>query len=561
MQKKILSDLKIHPFVEKVLVARRYITEKSIQEYLIPDYEKHLHDPMQLPDMEKATRRIKKEVDEAGTIAIYGDYDIDGLTATVLLKDYFTQLGVNVLTYIPDRFEEGYGLSKKGLKHLQDHGADLVISVDCGTSSLDALKWAKRNKLDVIVTDHHEAGQAEGVLPDAIAIINPKLENSIYPFRELAGVGVAFKLVQALQKKLPLNQSIPLGQEKWLLDLVALGTVCDSVNLVGENRVLVHYGLKVLRQTKREGLLSLIAEAKINLSDLDTYHLGYVIGPRLNAAGRIKHAKKALDLLDTKSHKKAMSYAQELTELNAKRQMVQAKILAEAEIQASEYAEYSVLVLEGSDWSHGIVGIVASRILEKYKKPVLILQNMGKISKGSARSFGDFDIVEALKACSRYLSRYGGHKGAAGCTLSTDNIEKLRIALNDHYISLALEDQERHLAPNEEIDVVDFSDHDLEAIDSLKILSPFGRANERPLFRASPLTIVDIKLVGVDKKHVKFSFMDKHKRPIDGIGFNFADKVSDVNLGNQFSAWYELNRNDFNGISKPQLLVKKLEII
>lgn len=552
---------KIHPIVLELLKIRGYKTAEMVQKFLQPSYGKDLHDPLLLADMQKATERIKTAVKNAQTIGIYGDYDIDGLTATTLLRDYFKNLGLRVLTYIPDRFEEGYGLSAEGFAKLKKRGASLVISVDCGTNSYEALEWAAGNQLDVIVTDHHEAAWQGRTSPPAVAIINPKRPEDGYPFKDLAGVGVAFKLVQALQKNLSKNTRLPEGQEKWLLDLVALGTVCDVVSLTDENRCLAHYGLKVLQKTPRIGLRELAKLAALELDKIEAYHLGFVIGPRLNAAGRLTNAKSSLKLLTTASAQKAGQHAQLLEELNQKRRQDQEVIFKEATAQAEKHVQDPVLVLAHPNWSHGIVGIVASKLLEKYQKPVLLLQILGKTAKGSARSFGEFDIVAALNSCDDILLKHGGHKVAAGCTLESKNINELRQRLNEFYKAQKLADQLKHLDVAHELEVADFAELNLNLAKELRLLAPFGRANPRPVFFSKNLKLNNFRPVGAEGKHLKLALGDAHGKVIDGIGFNLAEKHGGLTPQSKINVWYEIAENTFNGNTSLQLVVKKMEIL
>jgi single-stranded-DNA-specific exonuclease len=550
----------INPLLIEILKKRGYASPEVIADFLQPDYINHSHDPMLLKDMESAVIRIKLAIDNKEAIGIYGDYDIDGLTATVLLHDYLTSVGLRVLSYIPDRFEEGYGLNADGLEALQKQGAQLIISVDCGTTSYEALDWADKNKLDVIVTDHHEP-KADGSLPKAVAIINPKRVDDKYLFKDLAGVGVAFKLVQALQRALPDGVRLTDGQEKWLLDLVALGTVCDVVNLIDENRMFVHFGLKVLRKTKRIGLVKLANLSDLDLENIDTYHLGFVIGPRLNAAGRLTHAKSALKLLMTTNKEVASKQAELLNDLNYQRRQDQEKIMQEASLEAQNQVDDSVLVLADPAWSHGIVGIVASRMVEGFKKPTLLLQILGETAKGSARSFGDYNIVDALNFASDLLIKFGGHSAAAGATLKTENIPLLRDRLNEYYQTLKLKSQTSYLDPIVDVESTDFANFNWGLLDAIKQLAPFGRGNPRPLFLCQTLKIKDFKVVGASGKHLKLLLSDSGGRVIDGIGFNLAEQHSNLAAGANIKVCFELEENNFKNQNNLQFVVRKLEQI
>ena len=423
---------------DKILAARG-LDDVSKAAFLLPDYSKS-HDPFLLPDMDKAVKRLVKAHKKQEKITIYGDYDIDGLTATTLLLDALASFGFkNVDVFIPNRFVEGYGMTIDAVERIASGGAQLIVTVDCGSLSHAEIIRSNELGVDVIVTDHHNVADQQ---PPAVAVINPKRVDSRYPFSDLAGVGVAFKLVQAMQTKM---DGLPIGQEKWLLDLVALGTVCDIVTLVDENRINVYFGLKVLAQAKRPGLKALMAVALIDPKTVNARSLGFGLGPRMNAAGRLETAQHALDMLITTDSMAALEKAQYLNDLNLARRFDQAKIVKQAIIQAEDYKDDSVLVVSGVDWSHGIVGIVASKLLEKYKKPVFVMQEMGDETKGSARSFGDFSVADAIKANDGIVTKGGGHKLAAGVTLPTKNIADFRKKVNEFYDSLNLVNQQELL--------------------------------------------------------------------------------------------------------------------
>jgi single-stranded-DNA-specific exonuclease len=537
----------IDPLVKEILLKRGVKKPGDIEAFLNPSYDKHLHDPFLLKDMDKAVKRIKQAIDKRQKIVIYGDYDIDGLSATSLLLDVFGAAGVEVSAHIPDRFEEGYGIITESLKKLKAEGAQLVISVDCGSTSLEPLAWAVQNNLDVIVTDHHET---KASLPEAVAIINPKQPGDKYPFKDLAGTGVAFKLVQALQQKLDILAD---GQEKWLLDLVALGTVCDVVELVDENRVLVRYGLEVYKKSRRAGLVALAEVAGIELDDVSSESLGFYIGPRLNAVGRLAHAQKALDLMTTKNRQLAKSLARELDQLNRRRQAEQKKILTAAQKQLVNFKSDNVLVLADKDWSHGIIGIVAAKLLEAQHKPALILQEMGKTSKGSARSFGDFNIVEALAHCHDLLIIYGGHHYAAGCTLKTKDIPKLRQKLNQYYEKLKLKNQTEYLAVAPDAAVEGLGSLGWDGFANLQQLAPYGRGNTAPCLAVEGLEVVDLRKVGADGSHLRLFLKDSQGKGLAAIGFRLADKHPELAIGQTINACFELQANRFNGKSSLQL--------
>jgi single-stranded-DNA-specific exonuclease len=542
----------ISAIIEELLKNRQLSDPAERARFLQPNYTRDLHDPFLLPDMAGAVERIKQAIARQEQITIYGDYDIDGLTATAVLKDALARLGAQtVTTFIPDRFVEGYGLNPAALQRIIASGTSLIITVDCGTTAVEPIADVAK-KVDIIVTDHHEPG-AE--LPTAAtAVINPKRSDSEYPFRELAGVGVAFKLVQALQQALP---GLEAGQEKWLLDLVALGTVCDVVPLVDENRALVYWGLEVFQQTKRPGLLALSQVTGRSLASIDTMTFGFVFGPRLNAAGRLEHATQSLDLLTGTDFDRALQFAQTLDSLNQQRRTEQDRIERAAHDRLASYDD-PVIVLADEGWSHGIVGIVASRLVERYQKPVFLLQIQGRTTKGSARSFGDFNLASALNQVRPLLIRGGGHHMAAGVSLRTDKINDFSIAINDYYRSLKLEDQDRYAQQSAEIVLPNSGLVSLELIDSIDQLAPFGAGNQLPLFGLEG-TVAEARRVGTDQNHLKLQIQDSYGT-VDGIFFR-AESTPTPKLRQRVSVVAELSRNEFNGRVTAQLLIRQLKAI
>lgn len=519
---------------EQLLKARKI---EDLESFKNPDYSL-LADPYLLPGMDKAVSRIEAAIAVGETVAIYGDYDIDGLTATAVLAEAFEKYGLKIETYIPDRFIDGYGLSQNGIDDLKERGANLIITVDTGSLAVDQVEYARKNSIDVIVTDHHNVGKE---LPNAVAVLNPKREDSNYPYSEMAGVGVAFTLVRAIQQQ---REEIPEGQEKWLLDYVALGTVCDVVPLTDENRTLVYWGLEVLRQSRRPSMQALAHVSSTELSDIDTTALGFRFGPRLNASGRLEHADMSLQLLREKTGTKALELAQDLDNLNHQRRSEQNEIFAKAHKMAASSSD-RVLVLADKDWNHGIIGIVASKLVEEFKKPVFVLQIKDEISQGSARSFGDFHLSEAIESNRGLLIKGGGHYYAAGITIDTEKIDDFRKAVNNFYKNLKLGDQEKYLLPDSDLELKDFSGLDEELIEKMKQLAPFGTLHPQPIFKISNVNIVDWRPVGADGRHAKITFEDKNGVKRDGIGFGLVDKMPEI--GSTASTTIALEINEFNG--------------
>lgn len=527
---------------ELVLLARGLKSEKARTKFLNPDYAE-LHNPLLLPDMEKAVTRLIKAREKNETVYIYGDYDVDGLSATALLLDAFSQFGIKTLSYIPNRFIEGYGMSVDGIEAIAKTEAKLIVTVDCGSKSLDEVKLANELGLDVIITDHHTMGDK---LPDALAVVNPKRSNSKYPFSDLAGVGVAFKLVRALQKKL---DGIPEGREKWLLDLVSLGTTCDVVSLIDENRAITYWGIEVAKKSKRPAFKALSKVSATDLKEIDTTTFGFRFGPRLNAVGRLETAQAGLDLLASLDDSTANELALSLDELNSKRRVIQAKI-HDGAVQMALGSNDDVLVLADKDWSHGVVGIVASKIVEQFHKPTFVIQIMGDEAKGSARSFGDFNLAQALNSVSEHTKKAGGHAMAAGVTLDADKINEFRRAINKYYRDQKLGDQSHYALITEDVALDSFSGLNEQLIEMLAKLEPYGAGNKKPVFKVAA-QVIDYRPVGSDKKHLKLLLSDKNGVKIDAIGFNLADKLS--GKAESIDAYFHLELNTFRDVTKVQL--------
>jgi single-stranded-DNA-specific exonuclease len=562
---------------EEILNARGLKTQAERDAFLNPSYDAR-HDPFLLPDMRAEVDRLKVARKNQEKITIYGDYDIDGLTATTVLLDALGQFGFeHVDAFIPNRFVEGYGLTVDAIERIAASGAQLIITVDCGSLSHEPIARAGELGVDVIVTDHHNVAEEQ---PPAVAVINPKrlladypdaYENYIlkaedgrqkmeggeeqllhstshipysklYPFLDLAGCGVAFKLVQALQSEL---DGMPPGQEKWLLDLVALGTVCDVVTLVDENRANVFWGLKVLARTRRPGLRALMAVARVEPDKVNARSLGFGLGPRMNAAGRLETAQIALDMLTATEPVLALEKAQELDALNSARRAEQDIIVKEAVEQAKQYERDAVLVVSAPNWNHGIVGIVAAKLLEKFKKPTFVLQEMGDESKGSARSYGDFSAADAIKSASDIITKGGGHKLAAGVSLPTKNIQRFREKVNKHYHDQKLKNQAQLLLP--QADVISEIIHvNEELVTLLDRLEPFGNGNPQPVLKSNGLRVVHVRRMGVDGQHVKLEVKAPDGTALQLLAFS-APKHFFTEPGATICAWYQPDINEWMG--------------
>ena len=564
---------------DRILQSRGLSDPRSRDEFLNPVYEDFKHDPFLLPDMNNAVERLVAARENQDKITIYGDYDIDGLTASTVLIDAFESFGFEkVDIYIPNRFVEGYGLTIEAVEKIAATGAQLIVTVDCGSLSEKEIIRAKELGVDVIVTDHHNVAPVQ---PPAVAVINPKRllqdypdaydgytlckqfrvqdvadrggrtvpdsklnipDSGLYPFLDLAGVGVAFKLVQALQTRL---EGLPTGQEKWLLDLVALGTVCDVVTLVDENRANVYWGLKVMAKTRRPGLRALMAVAGVEPEKVSARSLGFGLGPRMNAAGRLETAQYALDMLRSTDKSTALRSSQLLDEMNRDRRADQDQILEEAIVQAEKYVDDPVLVVSSPGWSHGIIGIVAAKLLEKYKKPTFVLEEMGKEAKGSARSYGDFSAADAIRAADDIITKGGGHKLAAGVTLPTKNIGAFRGRVNEFYASLELRSQTELLLPKADAEA-SFGEIGETLVAQINQLEPFGNGNPQPILKSVGVKVVGLRRMGSDAQHVKLDLRDLQGRTLQMLAFNAPEHFF-VEIGALVSVWYQPDVNEWNG--------------
>ncbi len=541
--------------VDAVLAARGLSEPAARKIFLHPDYEATRHDPFLLPDMNLAVDRLVRAKESSEKVVIYGDYDIDGLTASTVLLKSFEAFGITASVFIPNRFIEGYGLSRAAIKMLAEQGAQLIVTVDCGSLSHKEIERANELGVDVIVTDHHSVAET---MPPAVAVINPKRPDHDYPFIDLAGVGVAFKLVQALQTKL---DGLAPGQEKWLLDLVALGTVCDIVELRDENRTNVYWGLEVMKKTRRPGIKLLMAVSRVEPEKLVARSLGFGLGPRLNASGRLETAQLALDLLVTDDNTLALELAERLDMMNRERRTEQDRIFKAARSLADTMHSDKVLIVSDPTWSHGIIGIVAAKLLETYRKPTFVLQELEDgTAKGSARSYGDFSAVEAIRATESHLIKGGGHKLAAGVTLEIKNITAWQRAMNEFYDSLKLTDQLRHLDVRSDVTLPDFSKCTEGNVSELSLLEPYGNGNPEPVFEFPGLTVTSRRTMGADNQHVKYRFLDQKGQSMEMIAFNKADEFT-AEIGAEVTAWGELDINEWNGRRAVEGRLLKLQAI
>ena len=542
----------ISPLIVQLLYNRGITTPRDVKDFLaVADFD---DTPFRLNGMNQAVTRLRQAIRQGELVAIYGDFDADGVTATALLVDVLSALGARVKPYIPHRVDEGYGLNTEALRQLASEGVGVVVTVDCGIRAIAEVNHGNKLGLDFIVTDHHSVGEE---VPPALAVINPKQPDCRYPFKHLAGVGVAFKLAQAL---LRVNSRVPVAKgevsvnEEDLLDLAALGTVADLAPLLGENRSLVRRGLERLNAAERVGVRAMIAQAGLKLGQIDAATIGFVLGPRLNAAGRIDDAAKSYDLLTCRSPEEAADLAQELEQLNRDRQRLTAETLERAKEQVLMVGESEKLLFAaGKDFLSGIVGLVAGRLTEEFYRPCLVVELGAEESRGSARSIPEFNITAALDQCSDLLVRYGGHAAAAGFTVANDNLEALRERLKE----LAAEQLEGvELTPTLLIDAeVELSEVDWATQALLTQLEPCGYANPAPLLLSRRAIVRGARAVGTDGNHLKLTLSDGRGIK-DAIAFHqgrWAGKLSGY-----IDVVYSLEINEWNGRKRLQLNVKDL---
>ncbi len=543
----------IDPLLARLLVERNLTDTIQIERFLNPDLSQ-LHDPYIMHDMSQAVKRVLKALREGENILIYGDYDVDGITAVSLLYDALFRLGGKISFYIPNRMTDGYGVSPRGIKTAADRGISLILTVDCGITAVTEVKMAKDLGIDVIICDHHEPGEQ---LPEALAILNPKQRNCPYPNKDLAGVGVAFKFLQALYDHL----GYALTDLEPFLDLVAIGTAADIVPLLDENRVFVRLGLERINSNPRQGMFALLETASILGRELDVSLIVFVLAPRINAVGRISSAKKAVHLLTSTSLQQSRNIARILESENKIRRDIdedtcnQAISLIEKTIDLNTS---KVLVLAQQDWHPGVIGIVASRIMEKFNRPTILISLTDGIGKGSARSTPNFDIYSALKKVSHLLENFGGHKFAAGLTIKEGNIETLRLAMTQ--MSDRIIDTE-DLAPTLEITAeISLRQLDAKFLKWLKMFAPYGPQNMRPVFVTRNIEIIgDVNIVG--NNHLKFKV--RHDGiVIDAIAYNLGDVSMQIRpTGQKMDAAYVIEENTWNGQTTVQMRIKDLNLI
>ncbi len=552
-EQKSIDDLSealgVDDLIAQLLIQRGVTNYEEAKSFFRPELT-HLHDPFLMKGMQKAVDRIEQAFANGENILVYGDYDVDGTTSVALMSSYLQETYPNVATYIPDRYAEGYGISFKGIDFAADNDISLIIALDCGIKAIDQIKYAKEKGIDVIVCDHHRPGKD---LPEAVAILDPKQEDCAYPYKELCGCGVGFKLIQALADQ----QGKTIDDILLYLDLVATAIAADIVPITGENRVLAYYGLMVINENPRTGIKALIDQTKKR--ELTITDVVFILAPRINAAGRMKHGQHAVELLTETNFLQAQRFASEIESFNTERRSLDQEITQEALVQIQENREEDKFtsVVYNENWHKGVIGIVASRLTETYYRPTLVFTKSGDKLAASARSVKGFDIYNALEGCSDCLEQFGGHMYAAGLTLLEEQYELFKKQF-EKVVSESIDP--KLLQPEISIDAK-ISMHQItpKLMRILKQFAPFGPGNMAPVFMAEGLKDTGhARGVGQDEKHLKCSLYQPSSNPIGAIGFNLGNKLTRVKSIKPFDAVFSLDENEWNGTVSLQLKLRDI---
>ena len=548
--KDLATQLKVDELIATLLVQRGIETFEQAREFFRPSLD-DLHNPYLMKDMDKAVLRIETAIANNENILVFGDYDVDGTTAVSLVSSYLKSYYPNVATYIPDRYDEGYGISYKGIDFADDNGFSLIIALDCGIKSIDHIAYANERNIDFIICDHHRPGDK---LPEAVAILDPKREDCSYPYDELCGCGVGFKLVQALGE----NKNQTIDDLLIYLDLVATAIAADIVPMTGENRILAKFGLEVINTNPRPGIKALIQNVKKKV--LTITDVVFIIAPRINAAGRIKHGNEAVALLTEYDINQAEQFASEIEKHNSDRKDLDKQITIEAldQIEINEETDRFTTVVYNENWHKGVIGIVASRLIETYYRPTIVFTKSGDKLAASARSIKDFDIYNALEASSEYLEQFGGHMYAAGMTLKEENYQNFKNAFEKVVSETIHPDL---LIPEISIDAeINLNDVTERLIRLLNQFEPFGPQNMTPTFMTKSIRDTGYaKQLGKDEEHLKLFVKQSNSEGFGAIGFGLGNKLELVKNQNPFDAAYCIDENEFNGNVTLQLRLKDLK--
>lgn len=544
---EIASD-SVESAIAALLSSRGVVTEEDQARFLEPDYDRDLHDPFLFSSMGRVMDRFRQARDSGERVGLFGDFDADGITSTVLLHEALTKLGIPVSVYLPDKHSEGHGFSMAAVDFFADAGATLVVTVDCGMTDHESIVAAASRGMDTIVIDHHHVPP---ILPAAYAFVNPRLPGETYPFRELCGAGISFKVLQAVfQTFYPEERE----QLKWFLDVAAVGTVADVMPLVGENRTIVTYGLVVLSKSKRHGFREMITRGRIGTTGGKApvaRDISFQIAPRLNAASRMAHARFAHDLLVEVDPDRAREMADRLESFNAERQKVSAEIAKAVREVALTRADRRFVFAAHEDFHFGVVGLVAGRITNEFRKPTIVLTKGEEFSRGSLRSIPELNIIEVIEACGDLLERFGGHAQAAGLTVRNDRLD----ALDERLETLAAERMKgENLEPETIVDMrLPYPLLTLDFARRVKRLAPFGEGNPEPIFLLEGVRVHDARPVGSDGRHLKLAISIPGGRVIDAIGFSLADRIPGLSFGDVIDILFQLDENEWNGSVNLQL--------
>ena len=546
---QLSNDLSVDPILASLLVQRNIDSFKKAKEFFRPSLE-DLHDPFLLKDMDRAVSRIEKAIIDNENILIYGDYDVDGTTSVSLVSSYLKTITTHIATYIPDRYDEGYGISYQGIDFASDNNFSLIIALDCGIKAIEKVNYATQKNVDFIICDHHKPGDE---IPKALAVLNPKRVDCTYPYKELCGCGVGFKLVHALASRR--GQTIEDIQQ--YLDLVATAIAADIVPITGENRILTYYGLEVINSNPRNGIKAIIHQ--INKKKLTITDVVFIIAPRINAAGRIKHGNYAVELLTEMNYEAALDFAASIEKFNLERKELDKKITHEAlqQIESANEKEKFSTVVYSENWHKGVIGIVASRLIESFYRPTLVFTKSGNKLAASARSVRGFDVYEALNECSEFIEQFGGHKYAAGLTLDPKNYSAFKNKFEE--VVKATIDK-KLLIPEITIDLeLELSEITPKFFRILQQMGPFGPQNMKPVFKTTSVRDNGYgKTVGSDKSHLKLSIIDgADKKTYNAIGFGLGNKIKSIK--GDFDIAYSLDENEWKGNTSIQLILKDLK--
>lgn len=551
---KLAAELELDPVISLLLVRRGLKTAAEVKKFFKPSLN-DLEDPFLMPDMDKAVKRLNKALGEKEKILIYGDYDVDGTTAVSLVYKYLRAYTSNLDYYIPDRYDEGYGISTKGIDYAAEQGVTLIISLDCGIKAIDKIEYAKGKGIDFIICDHH---LADDVLPDAVAVLDAKREDSRYPYEHLSGCGVGFKFMQAFAA----DNGFPFSELEKLLELTAVSIASDIVPITGENRILAYYGLKQINSNPSLGLKGIIDVCGLSGKEITISDIVFKIGPRINASGRMMNGREAVELLLAKNSKVAKQKSENINQYNEERRELDKKITDEANAIISSIEnneDNKAIIVYNPAWHKGVIGIVASRLTEKYYRPVVVLTKSSELITGSARSVSNFDIYKVVESCRDLLENFGGHTYAAGLSLKEENLQRFK----ERFQQIAAQEiVPEQLVPQIDIDaVLDLKQINAKFMSDLKKMSPFGPENHKPVFCTHGVQDYGTsKLVGREQEHIKLEIIDSKSAssPIHGIAFGMSRFNAHIKQMKPFDICYTIEENTYNGNTTLQLMIKDI---